>query len=100
MGWYINPEGETKEAFLRREGKEVKDIDWIKIPQGQIPVVLIDNGFFTAAGIACSQDELHAFTLSDDPRPKTFYLVPTEKILEVMGNDEDFLQILKENGLA
>jgi hypothetical protein len=100
MGWYINPNGETKESFLKREGRKVTDLDWNKIPKGQVPVVLIDNGFFTGAGIAYSQRELQAFTQADDPRPKTFYLVPTEKILEVMGNDEDFLQILKENGLA
>jgi hypothetical protein len=45
-------------------------------------VVLIDNGFFFAAGITYSARELEAFTYPD-PRPKIWFLVPAERLTQV-----------------
>jgi len=80
MGCYINPESETKEEFLNREGARVPQLNWATKPEGTLPVVLIDNGFFTAAGVAYSENELDAFTRPDDYRPHKFYYVPKEKL--------------------
>jgi hypothetical protein len=48
-----------------------------------LPVCLVNNGLFTAAGIAFSKDELQAFCVPSDRRPKRWFTVETEKLLEV-----------------
>lgn len=83
MGYYINPPNETKEEFLQREGTKFSPIEWKNVPDDSLPVVLINNGFFTAAGIAYSKRELEAFIVPADRRPKSFYLVKIEKLLPV-----------------
>lgn len=86
MGYYVNPRGETKEQFLRREGIMMPPdrLDWKDVPAGFLPVVLIDNGLFTAAGVAYDEAELKAFTRMDDRRPRQIFLVKIEKILQVV----------------
>lgn len=90
MGAYINPMGESKESFLNREGIQLnKPPAWADCPYGYLPVVLMDNGPFTAAGIAYAERELRAFTLPDDFRPKKFYFVEIAKLYPV-SNLEDY----------
>lgn len=85
MGYYINPREGTKEEWLEKHGEKFSglmeaDIIWaIKEPDQSI-VVLVDNGPFTAAGIAYSRKELEAFVHPDDYRPKYIYLVPSRTI--------------------
>lgn len=93
MGFYINPEKESKEAFLNREGLEVPKADWDKVPKDSIPVVLIDNGMFTAAGIAYDKKEYSVFTnYEGDPRPRKIFIVKKAKLKEIgcdfPGSDE------------
>lgn len=86
MGAYINPSGKTKEAWLAENATEVPNgatLSFDSLPEGQLPVCLIDNGFFTAAGIAFSPRELEAFTGPDDDRPKKFYLAKIDDLLKV-----------------
>ena len=81
---YVNPPTERKEAFLRNEGTEIdKAPQWSEVPEGTLPVVLVDNGPFTAAGIAFSERELREFSDPGDYRPKRWYIVPIRKLLEV-----------------
>ena len=80
MGCYVNPENESKEAFLAREGRRVAVQD-AAITEKELPVCLVNNGFFTAAAVAYSEDELEQFAYPDG-RPKTWYMVPQEKLLE------------------
>lgn len=83
MGYYINPKDRTKEQWLRENGEEVPPMlakELAAANGSHMPVVLVDNGYFTAAGIVYNVDELMAFTGPDDPRPKTFYSVPREKL--------------------
>lgn len=83
MGYYINPNDRTKEQWLRENGEEVSPMlakELAAANGSHMPVVLINNGAFTAAGIAYDADELMAFTSPGDPRPKTFYSVPREKL--------------------
>ena len=91
MGFYVNPEKESKEAFLDREGLEVPKADWDKIPKDSIPVILIDNGMFTAAGIAYDKSEYEVFT-GRDGRPKKIFIVKKSKLKEIgcdfPGSDE------------
>ena len=86
MGAYVNPRNETKESFLEREGKRVppfwEELEWEDIPEGMLPVYLIDNRLFTAAGIAYCKQEMEAFS-RDDGRRKKVYLVPIAKLHDV-----------------
>lgn len=77
MGYYIDPEKESKENFLKTNGEEinwsvVKKFDY---SQEKLPVCLVDNGAFTAAGIVYDRQEAEAF-LNPDGRPKRWFLVP------------------------
>ena len=76
MGYYVNPPQESKEAFLNREGISSPNLEWKDVPQGTLPVVLVDNGYFTAAAVAYSQKEYEYFIDSTkDKRPKKVYQI-------------------------
>lgn len=87
MGCYVNPENETKEEFLEREGQEVitdfvsSNYKFLK-QEGKLPVVLCDNGNFTAAGVAYTEREFERFVRYDN-RPKRIFIVPIEKLKKV-----------------
>jgi len=96
MGFYVNPPNESKESFLEREGiKSPYDlkIKWSNVSEGFLPVVLVNNGIFTAAGIAYCESELEAFTDMNDQRPRQIFLVKIEKLIPV--TDEDFAGFIK-----
>lgn len=88
MGYYINPtNGQTKEQWLEQHatGNKYPRIPPKTIndgPEGTLPVVLVDNFAFTAAGICYSQCELEDFSM-DDGRLKFWYFVPVAKLIEV-----------------
>ncbi len=89
VGYYVNPNDRSKDVFLMSNGVAVpgRTLDWADVPNGSLPVVHIDNGIFTSAGIAYCEAELKEFTRSDDRRPRTIYIVPINKLLEVSGDD-------------
>ncbi len=82
MGLYINPKEKRKEAWLEENGKAVSEAKAKEIataegyPKDEVVVCLVNNGHFTAAGIADCLPEFEAFTWHGDPRPKKFYNVP------------------------
>ena len=80
MGAYINPPNETKEDFLKREGTPYIPMDG-RSP-GHMPVVLVDNGMFTAAAIAFDENEEEYFAQPDN-RPMIWFQVEIEKLLTV-----------------
>jgi hypothetical protein len=64
MGYYVNPRNESKESFLRREGivaPHTPKTTWESVPKGFLPVTLINNGAFSAAGVAYCAKELETF---------------------------------------
>ena len=83
MGCYVNPTNESKETWLEREGKRVNAINWNIKPLDTLPVVLMNSGPFTAAGVAYSESELKAFTQPSDNRSKIYYYVSIEKLSKV-----------------
>lgn len=99
MGCYVDPQNETKEDFLEREGREVesdyisKNYKMIK-EKGDLPVVLCDNGHFTAAGVAYTEREFERFVRYDN-RPKRFFIVSVEKLKDV-SPVEGYLKEAKE----
>jgi len=82
MGMYINPENGTKEEWLAKNAAVAGPSApiWEELPDGHLPVCLVDNGPFRAAEIAYSKEELMAFNLSDDHRPKVWFIVKKEKL--------------------
>lgn len=83
MGCYINPKNETKEDFLLREGARLMNApDASKITENYVPVCLVSNGLFTAAGVAYSAREIAAFS-QEDGRQKFWFLVPRVAVRQV-----------------
>lgn len=77
MGFYVNPkDGSAKEAWLEKHGKltEPETVHTMNYPKDKLPVCLVDNGIFTAAGIGFDQQEREAF-LRQDGRDKIWFLV-------------------------
>lgn len=84
MGYYINPsDGSTKEQFLAKYGRKV-GIEEVAITDTDLPVCLVDNGEFTAAGIMWCPQEVTAFTRPLDRRSKRFFMVPRVLLQEFL----------------
>ncbi len=94
MGAYINPASETKGSWLSREGKEIplqeikKHEDFSNI----LPVILVDNGMFTAAAIGYSKGELDYFLRAKNERPKRYFLVEIKKLHQVSSDLANYLK--------
>lgn len=87
MGFYINPkDGSSKEDWLKKNGSLLvfgpSEFSW-KDDVEFLPVCLVDNGPFTAAGIAFNEREFQAFNRPDD-RPKEWYKVKKELLKEFL----------------
>jgi hypothetical protein len=82
MGYYINPPNETKEAWLNTNGVKVSRAEALahNFADDTLPVCLVNNGAFTAAGIAYSPAELDAFSEVGDPRPKVWFIVSKQAL--------------------
>lgn len=96
MGAYVNPVGESKEEWLMKNGHLLtggQDFMWESLPKGFLFVCLIDNGHFTAAGIAYSKEEFERFK-RDNSRPKSWYIAEIQKLHEVSSNLLDYLASL------
>lgn len=93
MGYYVNPSTESKESFLEREGKVVplSHYEWEDLPKEYLPVMLVDNGMFTAAAVCYSKKELKEFKDPSNRRRKVLLIVKVEKLLPVTPDLESFL---------
>ncbi len=99
MGAYVNPETESKEAFLEREGNEViwkNRPAWEGTKAGYLPVILVNNGKFSAAGIAFSKREYEIKTDPHDVRPRRLFLVREEKLHLVSKELEKYQMSVKK----
>lgn len=94
MGEYINPHDRTKEEFLVSEGRLIGSPQEALVGE-ELPVCLVNNGPFTAAGIAYDAGEIAAFTEPGDSRPKKWYAVSIKKLKPFMS-----LYLLKQYGDA
>lgn len=82
MGCYVNPPGEPVKEWLEREGREVPTGE-AKITSTELPVCLVQNPQFFAAGVGFDQRELEKFSDPSDHRPKRWFMVPVEKLKAV-----------------
>lgn len=90
MGCYV--EVEDKRSWLLENCQGYYDTqfpEYDKIATKQnLPVVLVDNGLFFAAGIAFDKKEYEIFTSPKDNRPKECFIVPIEKLKKVSDLEE------------
>ena len=56
------------------------------------PVALIDNGIFYAAEVGFNEAEWNRFKADTSGRPIKYYLVPEDKIYEVVGKDNPYFK--------
>ena len=83
MGLYINPpDGSSKELWLSLHGTAVFAPRWTGDGKS-FPVCLVNNGPFTAAGVAFSKAEMDAFNGPNDIRPKQWFIVSADDINDV-----------------
>ena len=73
MGCYINPKGMDKEVWLMDNAVPTRGPQ--PITETHVPVCLVDNGMFTAVGVAFNEREVEAFNSPGDNRPKQWFLV-------------------------
>jgi len=87
MGLYINPQEVSKEQWLNDNGEQLEKAP-VKMRENkeEILVCLIDNGPFTAAGVAFNQAELNNFC-KEDMRYKEWFVVGLDKIKRVCSDE-------------
>ncbi|MDD3263378.1 MAG: hypothetical protein PHT94_00615 [Candidatus Nanoarchaeia archaeon] len=90
MGYYVNPNNIIKEEWLSLNAEKVsKEIAVEEVRKDKKAVlVLIDNGLFTACGLAFNEREFNDFTDEEDRRPKTFYITEHHKLKDVIAGYE------------
>ena len=91
MGCYINPKLSTKEEWLKDHAVSESLSFPAIIPDDCLPVCLVDNGPFKAAGVAFNEREVNEFNNPNDGRFKVWYIVSKEKLLTV-SNLADYLK--------
>jgi len=84
MGAYVNADGMSNEEWLSKNGKRLHsvsrgDFDF----RDKLPVCLVDNIVFQAAGIAFDEKEFDVFNNNNDNRPKKWFLVDKELLKTV-----------------
>lgn len=81
MGFYIDPPGYSstaREKFLAEHGTIIEEEEVFSWPYGrcdELPVCLIDNGHFLAAGIAFDAGERDRFITGMQGRSHAWYKV-------------------------
>jgi hypothetical protein len=84
MGAYINPPDMSKEEWLLHYAQAIEHTpEWHECPDGNLPVCLVHNGNWTAAGIAFDEQELKRFQYSGDHREKEWFFAPVRGLLAV-----------------
>lgn len=78
MGFYVNVSGMRKEDWLVRYGRQVPLAE-ATVTDNELPVILVDNGSFSAAGIAYCEQELEIF-LREDGRAKKAFMCKREDL--------------------
>ena len=80
MGYYINPEDCSKEEFLEKYGERITAEEALlhDFSSDSLPVCLVNNVLFSAAGIGYCKGEIECFASPRDQRPKKWYRVKKE----------------------
>lgn len=83
MGYYVNPEGMSKEHFLAQHGRKVSQetaLEWRDFSK-ELPVCLVENAMFSAAAIGVDAHEIQRFA-HPDGRRKQWFVVARDLLKE------------------
>ena len=97
MGCYINHPTISKEMYLAQNGVELSGRPPWPPPKDQCIIFLVDNGPFTAAGVAYDQHEYDSWVWGQekcvDSRPVRYFFLDKAKALQYVGvSDAEFLK--------
>ncbi len=82
MGVYLNPKKGSKEKYLIDKGERLDGIPkWKDVPKGKIAICLVFNDRFSVAFVAYNEYEFNRCNVSDDNRPKIWYLLSKEDVM-------------------
>ncbi len=100
MGCYVNPTDRPKEQWLRDFGTKTEPMGirapkWDDVPEGSLPVCLVGNPDFTAAGVCFNERELNDFNDPMDQRGKMWFTVPIAD-LEKVSDIRKYLTIARQ----
>jgi hypothetical protein len=91
MGFYIETPMDKGKADFLIQNHRAQEIHPPIVANGEmIPVCVVDNGPFEAAGIAFDRGEVDVF-LGGSPRPKRWLLMPLEEILKLCPKVGEYL---------
>lgn len=90
MGYYIEGPRVGKVEFLKTEHGATPNTADLgdPLPEDKALICVVSNGHFEAAALIYSKDELRAFTMPSDRRPKTFLLMDKETAYRMSGYRE------------
>lgn len=92
MGYYIETEAHKNKAKWLIENAKAQLCNRSAVgTSDMVPVVVMDNGAFEAAGIAFDAEELAVFTDANDRRPRMYLLVPREEVIRLCPHVEPLL---------
>lgn len=86
MGCYINPNGRSKEEWLSVFAMPVDGPD-VEIEKTEVLICWLDNGAFTAAGVAFDKKEKEDFVNGYDGRKYQWFKAPIEEVRKVSPYD-------------
>jgi hypothetical protein len=92
MSYYVNPANQSKETWLANNGRSVPFAE-CRITEEELPVCLVQNPGYTAAGIADDEGRIRHFSQFDG-REKQWFMVKRTKLQEV----SDYTITEKSNG--
>lgn len=98
MGYYVDPPDMTKEEWLKKFGTLITEsMAGLHSAEGSdlLVVCLVNNGEFTAAGIA-HDDNRRDYFLVPDGRPRRWYLVQ-RKLLDPYLKDNHAFELHKQS---
>ena len=96
MGLYLEPEIDKKDWLdangeLETETIGFSNIDFRAVPDNQVLVCNVNNGFFYASAVAYNEAEFKAFD-APDGRPKSWYLLDKAKAKPIAPGWESYFK--------
>lgn len=81
MGYYLNPIACSKEQFLVDKAEKISEpIDLKGFASDEAAVILVDNGYFTAAAFMFNENELKQW--QGDYRPHQWFKIKRDVLVE------------------
>lgn len=93
MGYYVETPVPFDKAhqLIQMGARPFQGQFYDDIPEGEVAIVVLDNGWMEAAGIAYNRNEFEQFTDPTDTRPRRIVTVPREVAITLNPSVEPYL---------